>query len=81
MVARAVGTQERRLWARMRLDLYATDAYSEWFFGDDGIPDDTAFQIGYHIVRAYLMRHPHATAASVVNTPSQSILSASGYDP
>jgi hypothetical protein len=73
--------QERRLWARMRLDLYATDAYSEWFSGGDGVPDDTAFQIGYHIVRAYLTRHPRATAAFLVDTPAQSILGGSGYDP
>ena len=73
--------QERVMWSRARPLLHHTGLYGQWFFGGDGVPADTAFQIGYHIVRDYLDRHSRATAASLVNTPAQAIFSGSHYSP
>ena len=73
--------QEQVMWRHARPLLNHTGLYAQWFFGGGGVPPDTAFQIGYHIARDYLERHPKATAASLVNTPAKAILSASHYAP
>jgi predicted Zn-dependent protease DUF2268 len=74
-------SQERRLWKRARRLLGQTGLYERWFFGGPGIPISTGFQIGYHIVRDYLARHPGVTAASLVHTRAAVILSGSHYRP
>ena len=62
--------RERVMWNRARSLLNHTGLYDPWFFGGGGVPYDTALQIGYHIVRDYLNRHPKATAASLVKRAS-----------
>lgn len=77
--------QERRLWAHMRPLLGqvggTTGLYHHWFFGAAGIPPGTGFQIGYHIVRDYLTRHPRRTAASLVDEQATEIFAGSHYRP
>jgi len=55
--------------------------YHQWFFGGPGIPPDTGFQIGYHIVSDYLARHPRRTPASLVDDQATAILAGSHYKP
>ena len=76
-------TQEATLWARMRqsLDTAGVAVYEQWFFGSPGIPRWTGFTIGYHLVSDYLKRHPHASAASIVHAPADTIISGSAYSP
>lgn len=73
--------EEREMWRRTRPLLGAFGLYDEWFFGSGGILHWTGFQIGYHIVRDYLLRHPGLTAASLVDTPAAVIFSGSHYTP
>jgi hypothetical protein len=72
--------RERSLWNRARPLLNQTGLYDQWFFGGAGVPDDAGFQIGYHIARDYLARHPRSTAASIVDTPSRVIIASSQYN-
>lgn len=73
--------QERLMWRRARPLLNSTGLYDQWFFGAPGIHHWTGFQIGYHIVRDYLARHPGTTAAALVETPASVILSGGHYSP
>jgi uncharacterized protein YjaZ len=73
--------REHALWERARPLLGATDLYDQWFFGGGGVPFDAGFTIGYHIVRDYLARHPHDTAASIVHLTASTILTGSDYAP
>lgn len=50
--------EERVMWRRARPLLNRTGLYDRWFFGGTAVPYRTGFQIGYHIVRDYLDRHP-----------------------
>lgn len=72
--------EEAQMWQRAR-PLLADTGMEQWFFGGGGVPPYTGFQIGYHIVRGYLARHPTSTAASIVELPSSQILAGSGYAP
>jgi uncharacterized protein YjaZ len=67
------------MWARARPLLNQTGLYDQWFFGGGGVPRWTAFQIGYHIVRGYLNRHPNATAASIVRLNAATIYAGANY--
>jgi len=71
--------QEQEMWHRARPQLNLAGLYDQWFFGGNGVPHWAAFQIGYHIARDYLARHPRSTAASIVNTPAAVILAGSHY--
>jgi Predicted Zn-dependent protease (DUF2268) len=73
--------EEKTMWTRAQPLLNDVGLYDQWFFGVGGVPRQTGFQIGYHIVRDYLTRHPDATAAALVGKPAQVILSGSHYTP
>lgn len=73
--------QEREMWNQARRMLQQTDLYDQWFYGGGGVPQWTAFQIGYHIVSDYISTHPGTTAASLVDKPAVVILSGSHYAP
>jgi hypothetical protein len=73
--------QEHVMWSRARPLLNHTGLLDQWFFGGGGVPESTAFEIGYDIVRDYLDRHPGATAASLVDMPAMAIFSHSHYSP
>jgi uncharacterized protein YjaZ len=71
--------QGRTLWTRARPLLNQTGLYDQWFFGGGDVPHWTAFQIGYHIVRDYLNRHPNDTAASIVRLNAATIYVGANY--
>ncbi len=77
--------EEARQWHAMQeyLSGYDGAAYQRFFFGDESsrTPGNTAYTIGYHIVQAYLQRHPTATVLDLMNKEAQAILAESGYNP
>ena len=77
-------SQEQGLWRGMRPQLDDSLIYQPrllvvWFLGAGGVPHGTGYVIGYHIVKDYLARHPHASAAGLATVDAKTILSGSGY--
>lgn len=77
--------QEAEQWTQMQEFLYGDDVtvYERFFFGDESkaTPGSTAYTIGYHIVQAYLTRHPLSRVFDLMNLDAQTILAESGYRP
>ena len=77
--------EEVEQWKRMQAYLDGNDVtvYQRFFFGDQasGTPSNTAYTIGYHIVQAFLKRHPSQTVFDLMNKEAREILSESGYAP
>jgi uncharacterized protein YjaZ len=77
--------QEARQWETMQPFLSGNDSavYERFFFGEaaSGTPSHTAYTIGYHIVQAYLKRHPGQTVLELMDKEARQILSESGYEP
>ena len=77
--------QEAEQWEKMQEHLGGNDraVYERFFFGDTArrTPCHTAYMIGYHIVQAYLKRHPAQTVFDLMDKPAREILSESGYAP
>lgn len=48
--------------------------HARWFFGTEDVPRWAGYAIGSYLVREYLKIHPGQTAASLVSTPSATIL-------
>lgn len=79
----AVTAQEAELWADMQDHLSATDmeTYVTYMFGKEeaGIPWCFGYQVGYHIVQAYLRRHPGRSVTDLLDLDARVILAGSGY--
>jgi hypothetical protein len=76
-------SQEHALWSAAQPELNSGGLYQDWMFGDSlkGIPHWAGFTIGYHIVTAYLLRHPATTASALAKLSAASIMDGSGYSP
>jgi Predicted Zn-dependent protease (DUF2268) len=59
----------------------ADELFNEWFFGTGAIPRWAGYNLGFELVTAFLSDHPDTTAATLVDTPGERIISESGYDP
>ena len=77
--------EETRQWEKMQEYLDGNDGaiYERFFFGDAarGTPGNTAYTIGYHLVQAYLERHPEQSVLDLMNKEAREILSESSYAP
>ncbi len=75
--------EEARLWAELAPSLGSRDAalHARVMFGGeaDGIPTHTGYAIGYHIVGAYLARHPGTRVRELIGREARAILAESGY--
>lgn len=75
--------QEAELWAGVQQHLGAADlnTYVRYMFGDAeaGIPWCFGYQVGYHIVKAYLGAHPDRTVVDLLDMDAREILRESGY--
>ena len=73
--------QECALWEKAKPQLSATNLYDLWMFGGPGVPQWTAFTIGYHIVKDYRNHHRNVGWAELTSTSATAILAASHYQP
>ena len=74
--------QELEQWEALRPLLSSSDSalYPRFMFGDAVTPPGTGYTIGYHIVQAYLRRHPAEIVSEWLDHDPQAILAGSGYD-
>jgi len=75
--------QEQWIWRQIQPKL-ASGSLAEQdvvMFGDEtqGLPPDTGYTIGFHIVQGYLARHPDTSFATLAGLDTQSIFAGSGY--
>lgn len=78
-------TEESRQWLVLKEFLYLEDSqelHVRYFFGDSqaGVPSNTGYTIGYHIVQMYLKAHPEVSFEELANKDAKEILNGSGYD-
>lgn len=75
--------QEREQWTIMQdyLDSIDGSVYCRFFFGEESTktPACTAYTIGYHIVQAYLKKHPEQSFTELLDVSAREILDGSGY--
>ncbi|GIT90557.1 hypothetical protein JANAI62_10120 [Jannaschia pagri] len=50
--------------------------HGAWFFGAGDRPRSLGYSLGYHLVRAHLLRHPGHTAVTLAHAPSEPFRSA-----
>ena len=75
---RALGPGEVcRWWARAQT--IGRYDHARWFFGSGEVPRWTGYSIGFSLVRAYLRRHPSATAADLAAVPAQRIIHGAAF--
>ena len=75
--------EEAELWAGVQEHLTATDmqTYMTYMFGSQeaGVPWCFGYQVGYHIVKAYLGAHPEKRVVDLLEMDAREILRESGY--
>ena len=77
--------EESRQWQAMQPFLFAPDPagaiHRRFFFGQPGAgtPANTGYTTGFHLVQAYLRRHPAETVWEWTTTAPEKILAESGY--
>jgi hypothetical protein len=76
--------QEASAWRKMKPHLRDSvlehpQIVGKWMVGGHGVPIAAGYVIGYHMVKAYLARHPGSTPAELAVVPSETILRGSGY--
>ncbi|HUY98329.1 MAG TPA: DUF2268 domain-containing putative Zn-dependent protease [Verrucomicrobiae bacterium] len=76
-----IPAQQCTWWRKAVLDLPDRSLYEQWMFGYFGVPRWTGFTLGYHIVQAYRLRHPHESWRALTDTSASAILVGSHYDP
>lgn len=77
-------SEEREVWERAQREGDEPDdgvQHDSWFFGGRGLPRWAGYKLGYAIARAYLERHPDASAAELAVISPDEIVSGSRYDP
>jgi len=77
--------QERQVWRTMQPHLREILApprdFTYWFLGAGNVPVWAGYTVGYHIVQAYLARHPGATAVELTTVDTDRIVAGSEYRP
>ena len=78
--------QEREQWRALQPLLTATPAtdpslFRNAMFGSSAFPTWTGYTVGFHIVQAFLQRHPEASVEAWTALDAQTILKQSGYSP
>ncbi len=68
-------------WRRAQPDLSDPGLFQQWFCGYFGVPHWTAFDLGYYLVRAYRLRHPHQSWHTLTTLPAPTIVRGGHYQP
>ena len=75
--------QQATVWPIMRRELDTTDigTIQKYMFGDDEIPFQAGYTIGFEIVTGYLSQRPNEPVSVWSRLEAKKILEGSGYDP
>jgi len=81
-VAPMTPSEKASVWRRLEPLLGAADdldVHQTWFVGGGALPRWPGYRLGYELVRDYLARHPHVSAAQLAAIPPGRIFAESGF--